>query len=207
MGSGVVIAHNAGKKGRTIPMIYATASRLFGIGLATSMRQTLTQPRIAAMTRLPAFLCALLAFISAVLAASLTGRASVIDGDTLAIHGRLIRLYGIDAPETAQTCSVNNRRYRCGEEAARALSEFIGERQVACDKRELDSDGRIVAVCHVGGEDMGAWMVLQGWALAHSQPSREYFDEELAARANKRGIWRGTFMSPWLWRRRWANAA
>jgi endonuclease YncB( thermonuclease family) len=157
------------------------------------------------MTRLPVFLCALFVFASAALAASLTGRASIMDGNTLVIHGRLIRLYGIDAPETAQTCSINGRR--CGEEAAHALSDFIGERPVACDKRELDRDGRIVAVCHVGGEDIGAWMVLQGWALAYSHPSRDYFDEELAARANKRGIWRGTFMSPWLWRLRGANAA
>jgi endonuclease YncB( thermonuclease family) len=34
------------------------------------------------------------------LAADLTGQASVIDGDTLEIHGARIRLWGIDAPET-----------------------------------------------------------------------------------------------------------
>jgi endonuclease YncB( thermonuclease family) len=33
-----------------------------------------------------------------------TGRASVIDGDALEIHGERIRLSGIDAPESAQLC-------------------------------------------------------------------------------------------------------
>jgi endonuclease YncB( thermonuclease family) len=32
----------------------------------------------------------------------LTGQASIIDGDTLEIHGTRIRLWGIDAPESTQ---------------------------------------------------------------------------------------------------------
>jgi endonuclease YncB( thermonuclease family) len=39
-------------------------------------------------------------------ASDLTGRASVIDGDTIAIHGERIRLFGIDAPESRQTCEA-----------------------------------------------------------------------------------------------------
>ena len=34
----------------------------------------------------------------------LIGQASVIDGDTLEIHGTRIRLWGIDAPESNQFC-------------------------------------------------------------------------------------------------------
>ena len=34
----------------------------------------------------------------------LAGVATVIDGDTLEIHGTRIRLHGIDAPESAQLC-------------------------------------------------------------------------------------------------------
>jgi endonuclease YncB( thermonuclease family) len=35
---------------------------------------------------------------------AIIGRASVIDGDTIDIHGTRIRLYGIDAPESSQLC-------------------------------------------------------------------------------------------------------
>jgi endonuclease YncB( thermonuclease family) len=34
----------------------------------------------------------------------LTGQASIIDGDTLEIHGTRVRLWGVDAPESSQLC-------------------------------------------------------------------------------------------------------
>jgi endonuclease YncB( thermonuclease family) len=43
---------------------------------------------------------------SAVAADNLAGQASVIDGDTLEIHGTRIRLWGIDAPESSHFVGV-----------------------------------------------------------------------------------------------------
>jgi endonuclease YncB( thermonuclease family) len=52
---------------------------------------------------------------SAAAADNLAGQASVIDGDTLEIHGTRIRLWGIDAPESSQLCrGEDSRQYRCG---------------------------------------------------------------------------------------------
>jgi endonuclease YncB( thermonuclease family) len=49
------------------------------------------------------------------LADDLAGQASVIDGDTLEIHGTRIRLWGIDAPESSQLCrGEDSLQYRCG---------------------------------------------------------------------------------------------
>ena len=54
------------------------------------------------MLRSPILL--LMLTLPAMSAESISGPAVVIDGDTIEVHGSQIRLYGIDAPEAAQTC-------------------------------------------------------------------------------------------------------
>ncbi len=72
-------------------------------------------------------------------AASLTGQASIIDGDTLEIHGTRIRLWGIDAPESSQLCrGEDSLQYRCGAKAANELDAFIARRPVDCSPVSLD---------------------------------------------------------------------
>jgi endonuclease YncB( thermonuclease family) len=88
--------------------------------------------------------------------ADLTGRASVIDGDTLHIHDQRIRLHGIDAPEARQTCEADGQTYRCGHQAALALADHIGQGTVVCDGRDLDRYGWVMAVCHLGAEELNA---------------------------------------------------
>lgn len=86
--------------------------------------------------------------------ADIAGVASVIDGDTLEIHGTRIRLHGIDAPESAQQCRrADGTSWACGREAAFALADLIGRKTVRCDQRDTDRYGRAVAVCTVGDAD------------------------------------------------------
>jgi endonuclease YncB( thermonuclease family) len=138
---------------------------------------------------------------SAVAAQTIMGRASVVDGDTIEIHGRRIRLFGIDAPESDQSCMVQGKASRCGQHAAIALADEIGSRVVNCQPKGRDRYGRIVAVCLVGGEDINAWMVAQGWALAYRYYSTNYISQEQRASKLKLGIWQGEFVPPWDWRR------
>jgi endonuclease YncB( thermonuclease family) len=131
---------------------------------------------------------------------TVAGRVSVIDGDTIEIHGTRIRLFGIDAPEGGQYCMVEGIPTHCGQRAALALSDKINSRPVTCKSKDRDSYGRVVAICRVAGEDLNAWMVAQGWALAYRHYSIDYVPQEQQAAAAKRGIWQGEFISPWKWR-------
>jgi endonuclease YncB( thermonuclease family) len=136
------------------------------------------------------------------LAGTIVGRASVIDGDTIEIHGQRIRLFGIDAPEGGQACKdADGRTYRCGQRAAQALDYRISGNVVYCDPQGADRSGGVVAVCRAWGEDLGAWMVGLGWALADRDSSTRYVPAENLARSRRAGLWAGEFTPPWEWRR------
>jgi endonuclease YncB( thermonuclease family) len=131
---------------------------------------------------------------------ALIGQASVIDGDTIEINGTRIRLYGIDAPESDQTCLKNGVPWRCGQKAAVELADKISRRTVRCEPKDQDVYGRTVAVCQAGGIDLNAWMASQGWALAYRQYSLVYVTDEQRASKAKLGVWQGDFIYPWDWR-------
>ena len=139
---------------------------------------------------------------SAAMAAEIVGRPHVVDGDTLEIAGRHIRIFGIDAPDLGQTCKANGTVWSCGKEAVYALKNLVGDKEVTCvgDKGRL---GRcLVRKCYVGPHDVARVMIFRGWALAHRETTDEYVPEEDDARIHRRGLWRGEFTPPWVYRRK-----
>jgi len=90
--------------------------------------------------RLPFATLFLILATSAASAETIAGRASVIDGDTLEIHGERIRILDIDAPEKDQFCqqAVGDVNWECGVEATFALIHWIGESDVVCETDRLD---------------------------------------------------------------------
>ncbi|WP_024513503.1 thermonuclease family protein [Bradyrhizobium sp. ARR65] len=130
------------------------------------------------------------------------GQVNIIDGDTLEMHGIRIRLWGIDAPESTQLCrGDDSEQYRCGARAANELDTFIARRLVNCSPMSLDRYGRTVATCSVGGADLGDWLVRNGLALDWPEYSKgKYSADQNKAEQAGRGIWKGSYVEPWLFR-------
>lgn len=130
-----------------------------------------------------------------------TGPARVIDGDTLDLARDRVRIYGIDAPEAGQTCG-DTEIWPCGSQATAALAAWIGDRSVSCTEIERDRYQRAVATCDVGGEDVGLWMIRNGWAVEYREYSDgRYAEAERAAAAARVGMHQGQFTRPSDWRR------
>jgi endonuclease YncB( thermonuclease family) len=133
---------------------------------------------------------------------NISGVASVIDADTIEVHGQRIRLFGIDAIESSQACTLDDgSTWRCGKDSAFALADHIARSPVDCDVRDVDRYGRLVAVCRKGKEDINAWLVRNGLAVAYTDYSLDYVGEQRLAEKEKLGIWSASFEMPWTWRR------
>lgn len=133
------------------------------------------------------------------------GFASIVDADTISIHGARIRLDGVDAPESWQTChDAAGKLYRCGARAAEALDALLAaSRPTRCRQVDTDRYGRVVAEClRADGKSVNAWLVLNGFAIDFRRYSRgRYLPEQSEAQRHKRGVWRGTFVNPDDYRR------
>jgi hypothetical protein len=81
------------------------------------------------MIKRPTLVLMLLLLSGGALADDFVGQASVIDGDTLEIHGIRIRLWGVDVPESSQLCrGEDSSQYRCGAQAANDLDVVAAAR-------------------------------------------------------------------------------
>ena len=113
-----------------------------------------------------------------------------VQGDgSLKIAGYLVRLYGIYIPPTDQTCSTFIRPVPCGTRASLALDFKISGDFVHCIPWVTYPDGSITASCRVGNEDLSAWMLQRGWAVALPDAPFEYSAMEKIARSRGIGIW------------------
>ncbi|MBY0338879.1 MAG: thermonuclease family protein [Acetobacteraceae bacterium] len=126
----------------------------------------------------------------------------VVDGDTLRLGDRTLRLYGVDAPERGQRCTdVQGQLYDCGTTAAAALAQLVADRAVDCRLYGRDRFGRALGVCRAGGVELNASMVAAGWALADGSSLPALVPIEGTARIAQRGLWAGGFEPPAHWRR------
>jgi endonuclease YncB( thermonuclease family) len=64
----------------------------------------------------------------AVAQSPISGIGKSIDGDSLHVDDKEVRLFGIDAPEFDQTCQRASGDWSCGAAAADQLSDYGGLR-------------------------------------------------------------------------------
>lgn len=133
----------------------------------------------------------------------------VSDGDTIHVVDALgtkvkVRLYGIDAPETAKGRKPGQP---FGEDAQASLAGMIYRQQVRLEVQAVDRYKRLVALVFLNGKDINLEMVKKGNAWAYKQylnrpHASEYIDAENEARRLKIGIWKDNNpQPPWEFRK------
>ena len=141
------------------------------------------------------------------------GTPKIIDGDTVHIYSKKIRLEGIDAPEIKQQCKKPfikissvigfqfNKNYSCGVMAKIKLIDKIDNSKIKCISSSKDRYKRFIATCYIDKINLNKWMVRNGYAVAYKRYSKEYVRDEEYAKENQLGIWKGTFITPEKWRK------
>ena len=147
----------------------------------------------------------LLSLSNFVFAKTINGKPRIIDGDTIHIKSNKIRLHGIDAPETKQTCKINDEVWFCGKQSTKELKNLINKQEVKCITNDVDIYNRFVAICYVNEININQWMVKSGWAIAYRYYSTDYIIEEKYARDNELGIWKSEFLKPYAYRKQNKN--
>ena len=140
----------------------------------------------------------------------ISGIAKVIDGDTIKINKKKIRLFGIDAPEKKQQCRRSSlsisfltfgKDYPCGQISADRLRKKINDKLVICKYSSKDRYKRFIAECFLNKTNINAWMVQTGHAVVYKKYSKKFVAQEIFAKKEKLGLWSGTFEMPWDWRK------
>ena len=133
---------------------------------------------------------------------AILGVSRVIDGNTLIVNRRIIKLYGIASPDITQTCADSSGRgYRCGRQALSWLSGWLADNEVKCHILSEDQHGVLTGVCLLGPYDIGAALTNVGWAVADTKQSKVYVPYQNQAISNRRGLWQGEFYMPWDWQK------
>lgn len=126
-----------------------------------------------------------------------SGAVRVIDGDTIDVGNVRVRLFGIDAPETDQTCRTEQGQvWACGTWVTDQVTTLIGGRTAQCTAVTTDKYNRIVARCTLADQDVGHELVSAGLAFAYRKYAQDYVFAEKGAAVRDIGLHASRVQNP-----------
>jgi endonuclease YncB( thermonuclease family) len=138
-------------------------------------------------------------------APALQGKPVVVDGDSLTLGARRIRLLHVDACEIGQPATRGGDTFDCGGWARAAMAALIGDSRLACENHGLDRYGRVLAHCSTGdGVNIALAAVRAGIAFVGDprRAPKAFTEAEHQARARGLGVWGFSVERPDAYRRR-----
>jgi len=126
---------------------------------------------------------------------------TAIDGDTIQLDGKVVQLYGIDAPELGQHCRDDGAWQTCGLAAAHELNKQLrlSRREVKC--WPVNGAESADEVCFAGDVDVAESLLTAGYVTASAAANPDYRELEQKARDAGLGLWHSDFVPPADWRR------
>jgi len=135
--------------------------------------------------------------VSAQSVQTVSGYASITDGDTLSIGDVKVRIAGIDAPERHQLCG----HAACGTTATDTLARIIAGDVVTCVLNGGRTYDRMAGTCSTARvSDLGGAMVVAGYAMDEPRYQPDYSAQTAAAARVSRGMWANPVQPGWQWR-------
>ncbi|WP_348641914.1 thermonuclease family protein [Mesorhizobium sp. B2-5-4] len=100
--------------------------------------------------------------------------------------GYSVAVSGIDVVGQDEICTTDGKSWPCGVRARTAFRAFLRGRAVVCTVPPEGGRDRIAAECRIGKQDVGQWLVENGWARAAK--GGPYVEAGDKAQSAKKGI-------------------
>ena len=91
--------------------------------------------------------------------------------------------------------------YMCGAVSTQKLIKKINNQKLNCNIIDVDRYKRLIGECFKRNINLNSWMVSNGYAVAYRKYSKKFVSQEIFAKKEKLGLWSGTFMMPWDYRK------
>ena len=120
---------------------------------------------------------------------TLLPRPIALDTAHLKIGEGTIALPGIDPLPLDAECGSDEEAWPCGMRARTAFRAFLRSRSILCDvpTHFVETEATVSSQCTIGGGDIGAWLIQNGWAKAVADGP--YADRQSRAQKAGRGVW------------------